>query len=64
MVVPGHQKSRGYHATLDSFVIYGHCRSSMLTGGANPACGMPFPVTRKNRWHCNATCRSNAPNYR
>src|SRR5215208_7147134 len=34
MVVPGHQKSRDYHATLDSFVIYGHCQSSMLTGGS------------------------------
>src|SRR5215213_5865494 len=30
----------------------------------NPACGLPFPATRKNRWHCNATCRSNARHYR
>jgi hypothetical protein len=30
----------------------------------NPACGMPFPATRKNRRFCNATCRSNARNYR
>jgi hypothetical protein len=40
MVVPGHQKSRGYHATLDSFVIYGHCRSSMLTGGSRHRSGV------------------------
>jgi len=30
----------------------------------NPACGMPFPATRKNKRFCNATCRSNARNYR
>ena len=30
----------------------------------NPACGLPFPATRKNRRFCNATCRSNARNYR
>ena len=30
----------------------------------NPACGMPFPATRKNRKYCNDTCRSNARNYR
>jgi hypothetical protein len=30
----------------------------------NPACRLPFPVTRKDRYYCNATCRSNARNYR
>jgi hypothetical protein len=30
----------------------------------NPACDMPFPATRTNRRYCNATCRSNARNYR
>jgi hypothetical protein len=30
----------------------------------NPACGLPFPATRKNKRFCNATCRSNARNYR
>jgi hypothetical protein len=30
----------------------------------NPACGLPFPATRKNKHFCNATCRSNARNYR
>jgi len=30
----------------------------------NPACRMPFEVTRKDKRHCNATCRSNARNYR
>ena len=30
----------------------------------NPACVLPFPATRKNRRFCNATCRSNARNYR
>jgi hypothetical protein len=30
----------------------------------NPACGMPLLVTRKDKRHCNATCRSNARNYR
>lgn len=30
----------------------------------NPACGMPFPITRKGRRFCNATCRSNARHYR
>ena len=30
----------------------------------NPACGMPFPATRKNRMYCNDTCRSNARHYR
>lgn len=29
----------------------------------NPACLMPFPVTRKDKRHCNATCRSNARHY-
>lgn len=29
----------------------------------NPACLMPFPVTRKNKRFCNSTCRSNARNY-
>ena len=30
----------------------------------NPACRMPFPVTRRNRRFCNDTCRSNARHYR
>ena len=30
----------------------------------NPACGLPFPATRKNKRFCNATCRSNARHYR
>jgi hypothetical protein len=30
----------------------------------NPACGMPFLVTRKDKWRCNDTCRSNARHYR
>jgi hypothetical protein len=30
----------------------------------NPACGMPVPITRTDRRFCNATCRSNARNYR
>ena len=30
----------------------------------NPACRLPFQVTRKGRKYCNATCRSNARNYR
>jgi hypothetical protein len=30
----------------------------------NPACGMPFPATPKNKRFCNATCRSNARHYR
>jgi hypothetical protein len=30
----------------------------------NPACGLPFPVTRKDKYHCNPSCRSNARNYR
>lgn len=30
----------------------------------NPACGMPIPVTRKNRRFCNRTCRSNMRHYR
>lgn len=30
----------------------------------NPACGMPFPATRKDKRHCNATCRSNARHHR
>ena len=30
----------------------------------NPACGLPFPATRKNRMYCNDTCRSNARHYR
>ena len=30
----------------------------------NPACRLPFPVTRKDRQYCNVTCRSNARNYR
>jgi len=30
----------------------------------NPACGLPFPATRKNKRFCNDTCRSNARNYR
>lgn len=30
----------------------------------NPACGMQFPVTRKGKRFCNATCRSNARHYR
>jgi hypothetical protein len=30
----------------------------------NAACGMPFPVTRKGKRFCNATCRSNARHYR
>ena len=30
----------------------------------NPPCGMSFPATRKNKRFCNATCRSNARNYR
>ncbi len=25
----------------------------------NPSCGMPIPITRKNRRFCNSTCRSN-----
>jgi hypothetical protein len=29
----------------------------------NPACRLPFPVTRTDKWHCNDTCRSNARNY-
>jgi hypothetical protein len=29
----------------------------------NPACGMPFPLVRKNKRFCNATCRSNARHY-
>lgn len=29
----------------------------------NPACLMPFPVTKKNKRFCNSTCRSNARNY-
>lgn len=30
----------------------------------NPACNLPFPITRKNKRHCNDTCRSNARNYK
>jgi hypothetical protein len=30
----------------------------------NPACGLPFPVTRKNKRFCNASCRSGARYYR
>jgi hypothetical protein len=30
----------------------------------NPACGMPFQVTRKDKRFCNNTCRSNARHYR
>lgn len=30
----------------------------------NPACGMPFPLARKDKRFCNSTCRSNARNYR
>jgi len=30
----------------------------------NPACGKPFPATRKNKRFCNDTCRSNARHYR
>ena len=30
----------------------------------NPPCGMPFPVTRRGKRFCNATCRSNARHYR
>ena len=30
----------------------------------NPACGMPFPVARKDKRFCNDTCRSNARHYR
>lgn len=30
----------------------------------NPACGLPFPAIRKDKRFCNATCRSNARNYR
>ena len=30
----------------------------------NPACGMPFPYTRKNKRFCNASCRSNARHYK
>lgn len=30
----------------------------------NRACGLPFPLTRKDKWHCNDSCRSNARNYR
>jgi len=30
----------------------------------NPACGMPIPVTRRNRRFCNPTCRSNVRHYR
>ena len=29
----------------------------------SPVCGMPFPLTRKDKRFCNATCRSNARNY-
>jgi hypothetical protein len=29
----------------------------------NEACKMPFEVTRKDKWHCNDSCRSNARNY-
>jgi hypothetical protein len=29
----------------------------------NPPCGLPFPITRKDRRFCNDTCRSNARNY-
>jgi hypothetical protein len=30
----------------------------------NPGCGLPIPVTRKNRRFCNPTCRSNMRHYR
>jgi predicted nucleic acid-binding Zn ribbon protein len=30
----------------------------------NPACGMPIPITRKDKRFCNASCRSNARHYR
>jgi hypothetical protein len=30
----------------------------------NPACRLPFPLTRKDKYHCNDSCRSNARNYR
>src|SRR5918912_1444754 len=30
----------------------------------NPPCGMPFPITRKGKRFCNATCRSNDRHYR
>ena len=30
---------------------------------ANPACGTPFPVTRKDKRVCNRTCRSNLRHY-
>jgi hypothetical protein len=30
----------------------------------NPACRLPFLLTRKDRYYCNASCRSNARNYR
>jgi hypothetical protein len=30
----------------------------------NPACGLPFPAKPKHKRFCNASCRSNARNYR
>ncbi len=30
----------------------------------NPGCGMPMPVSRRNRRFCNSTCRSNMRHYR
>ncbi len=30
----------------------------------NRACGLPFPLTRKDKWHCNDSCRSNARHHR
>jgi hypothetical protein len=65
MVVPGHQKSRGYRATLDSFVIYGHCRISMLTGGCGhrsrvvqrSGTGPPAPLCKEVAHGSAAVCR-------
>jgi len=30
----------------------------------NPACRIPFPLTRKNKRFCSDTCRSNARHYK
>jgi hypothetical protein len=30
----------------------------------NPPCKMAFPLTRKNKWFCDSTCRSNMRHYR
>ena len=38
--------------------------NKLLRRCENPACGLPFPAKPKHKRFCNASCRSNARNYR